>query len=113
MKRKLVCALVVGALALSGCAADTSETESSAFRVAYMVPGSLGDLGYLDSANTGIKKVESEMDADTRVIEAGADASAWKQSLQTLSGQGYDVIVTADSGNNPDNVKTIAAQNPD
>ena len=82
----------------SGCgsASNSGSAPSGPFGVAYMVPGSLGDLGFFDSGEAGIKRAASDLGADTKTIEGGDNnTQAWVNDLQNLAKTGkYNVIVT-------------------
>ncbi|MEO6885360.1 MAG: BMP family ABC transporter substrate-binding protein [Jatrophihabitantaceae bacterium] len=76
--------------------AEGSAAPSGSFAVAYMVPGSLGDLGFFDSGEAGIKRAASDLGATTKTIEGGDNnTQAWVNDLQNLAKTGtYNVIVT-------------------
>jgi basic membrane protein A len=61
-----------------------------------MVPGTLGDLGFFDSGQAGIKRAGTDLGADTKTIEGGDNnTQAWVNDLQNLAKTGkYNVIVT-------------------
>ncbi len=98
-----------------GTDAPTSGTgDGGSFGVAYMVPGSLGDLGFFDSGEAGIKRAASELGAETKTIEGGDNnTQAWVNDLQQLSKGGtYDVIVTG-GDQVGDQLTQVAKQYPD
>ncbi len=80
----------------SGSASSGGSAPSGPFGVAYMVPGSLGDLGFFDSGEAGIRRAKSDLGADTKTIEGGDNnTQAWVNDLQNLAKTGkYNVIVT-------------------
>ena len=103
--------VVTAALAAAACSSSTgssatgsaassnrpsSAPSGSAPSVAFMIPGSLGDLGFFDSANAGLKKASALGVTTYKVVESGSnDTSAWLSNLQNLSDTGqYKVIVT-------------------
>lgn len=86
--------------------------SSKKMSVAFMVPGTLGDLGFFDSAKTGIDKAGSTLGATTKVVEGGNNATTtWKSDLQNLSSGTYQIVVTG-SDQVADQIKAVAQQNP-
>ena len=76
-----------------GTAGDSQQEET--VKVACMLNGLLGDKGLLDSAAEGVQRAEAELDGlEVKVIEAGYDASKWEATLEDLSSQDYDIIIT-------------------
>ena len=104
--------VVTAALAVAACSSTSSSSSatgsaasgnrpssassSNAPSVAFMIPGSLGDLGFFDSANAGLKKASALGVTTYKVVESGTnDTSAWLSNLQNLSGESqYKIIVT-------------------
>jgi len=79
--------------------------------VAFMVPGTLGDLGFFDSANAGLKKA-SALGATVKVVEGGVNAtSTWLSDLQNLSNGDYKLVITG-SAQVADQITATAKQFP-
>lgn len=99
--------------AASPSGAESAASPSGKLSVALMVPGLLGDLGFFDSAESGIKDAEKTLGATTKTVEGGANQTqAWTTDLQGLSQSGdYNVIVTG-SSNVVDQLKAVAKQYP-
>jgi basic membrane protein A len=74
--------------------ATTRHASSSSFKVAYMVPGDLGDLGFFDSGEKGITWAHQQLGATVKTVQGTTDTSQWTPDLKALSGKGYNVIVT-------------------
>jgi basic membrane protein A len=63
-------------------------------KVAFMVSGTLGDLGFFDSAESGIKKAVTDLGITQKTVEGGANATAtWLSDLQNLSNGNYDIVI--------------------
>ena len=110
-------AAVAVALTLTACGSGSSGSSggsggSGGLSVAYMVPGTLGDLGFFDSGAAGIKKAASELGVTTKTVEGGTNATAtWKSDLQSLSSGSYKLVVTG-SDQVTDQITAVAKQNP-
>jgi basic membrane protein A len=111
---------ITAATLVAGCGSSSNKSSSGStasstaksFSVALMLPGTLGDLGFFDSAANGMKKAESELGATTKTVEGGANnTSAWLSNLQALSRGNYDVVVTG-SANDVDQLTSVAKQYP-
>lgn len=100
--------------AAAGSAAASSATAgaaSSAPSVAFMIPGSLGDLGFFDSANAGLKKASGLGVSDYKVVESGTnDTSAWLSNLQNLSNTSQYKIIVTGSATVADQLTQVAKQ---
>jgi basic membrane protein A len=80
----------------SSASGSGGSSPSGTFGAAFMVPGSLGDLGFFDSAEAGMKRAKSDLGATTKTIEGGDNnTQAWVNDLQNLAKTDkYNVIVT-------------------
>lgn len=109
-------AAVAVALAVTACGGGSgggSSSSGSSLSVAYMVPGTLGDLGFFDSGEAGIKKAESQLGVKTKTVEGGTNATAtWKSDLQNLSSSGNYGLVVTGSDQVTDQITAVAKQNP-
>ncbi|UPU38664.1 hypothetical protein MX850_08525 [Erysipelothrix sp. Poltava] len=59
-----------------GCSSTTDSASEDG--VILIVNGNLGDLGFFDSANEGMKRVEKDLGLPIQVIETGSDESKWE-----------------------------------
>ncbi len=129
MKKILVALLSVAMLA--GCgggtstndggSASTSGDEGSSdtkkvYNVAYVVNGNLGDKSFFDSAQEGLKTLESEGRITLNTLELGgtdADKPKWLSTLYEVSeSEEYDLIICG-TYQMPDYLKEVATQYPD
>ena len=63
--------------------------------VAYLVPGTLGDKGFLDGAEAGVQQARAQLGASVKTVEGGANNSPnWTSELTTMSSGANDVVVT-------------------
>ncbi len=53
----------------------------------------LVDLGFFDSANRGMKRLEAELGFDIQVVETGDDESKWEQALADLAKEEADYVI--------------------
>ncbi len=129
MKKILVALLSVAMLA--GCgggtstndggSASTSGDEGSSdtkkvYNIAYVVNGNLGDKSFFDSAQEGLKTLESEGRITLNTLELGgtdADKPKWLSTLYEVSeSEEYDIIICG-TYQMPDYLKEVATQYPD
>ncbi len=128
MKKILVALLSVAMLA--GCSGGTSSNDGGsatastdggsdtkkAYNVAYVVNGNLGDKSFFDSAQEGLKTLESDGRITLNTLELGgtdADKPKWLSTLYEVSESGeYDLIICG-TYQMPDYLKEVATQYPD
>ncbi|OPJ60214.1 BMP family ABC transporter substrate-binding protein [Clostridium oryzae] len=81
--------------ALAACSQKGgSSSKKKGLKVVLLVPGNLGDKSYFDAANKGMKLIEKELNATTKVIEMGGDKTKWQPAVQDACGEDYDVIIS-------------------
>jgi len=84
----------------AGCGSPQAETapsdpeEITSLKVILLVPGSLGDKSFFDSANAGMKLIESNYDCTTKVIEMGTDDTKFASTIEDVIDEGWDIIIT-------------------
>ncbi len=128
MKKILVALLSVAMLA--GCGGGTSSNDGGSatastdggsdtkkvYNVAYVVNGNLGDKSFFDSAQEGLKTLESDGRITLNTLELGgtdADKPKWLSTLYEVSESGeYDLIICG-TYQMPDYLKEVATQYPD
>jgi basic membrane protein A len=79
--------------------AQAERAGAARLNVLLYIDGSLGDLGFFDSANQGVQRARS-LGVSTKVVQ-NSDATQWQSQLLSLAGsKKYDVIIlsTDDSG---------------
>ena len=105
----LVLSLVL-AMALAACA------EGKVYDVVFLVNGNLGDKSFFDSAQAGLKALETDGRIELTTIEMGGtdeDRPTWLSTLYDVSASGdYDVIICG-TFQMPDNLKEVATAYPD
>src|SRR5690625_1671516 len=107
-KLRVIVPLAVGALFLAACGGDNGDTggegggwgcESAPEcderpSVVSVVAGPLGDRGFFDDAERGMKKI-AEAGSKTQTIESEANnPSQWKSNLQLVSNGEWDLVIT-------------------
>ena len=136
MKRlkKLLTASMAVALTMSllaGCAgnapassaspADSKPAESSStagasgkdpLKVVLLITSNLGDKGFYDSANDGMKLIAQELGAEVKTIEMGQDPSKYEPYVRDVAEQDWDYIIL---GSSPaiETAETLIPQYPD
>ncbi|WP_339318875.1 BMP family ABC transporter substrate-binding protein [Paenibacillus sp. FSL R10-2734] len=79
-------------------AADGGETGSGdKLKVVLLIPGTLGDKSFFDSANSGLQKVKDELGAETKVVEMGVDKTKWEPTFNDIAAEDWDVIISGGS----------------
>jgi basic membrane protein A len=99
--KKIVLLLVSVLMVLSLSACGGSETEavtptdevSTTKSAILVVNGSLGDLGFFDSANRGMLRLEEELGFDITVIETGSDETKWEPALVDAAEENVDYVI--------------------
>ncbi|WP_340025750.1 BMP family ABC transporter substrate-binding protein [Paenibacillus sp. FSL K6-1096] len=66
-------------------------------RVVLLIPGTLGDKSFFDAANSGLQKVKSELGAETKVVEMGADKTKWEPTFNDIAAEDWDVVISGGS----------------
>ncbi|MGV3488170.1 MAG: BMP family lipoprotein [Tuberibacillus sp.] len=90
-------------LILTGCATKSgsgkkSGASSDKFSAAFYVNGTLGDKGFFDSAEAGMKEAQKKFGIDIKTVEGGNNQADWPSGLEQLvSSKKYDVIVVGTS----------------
>lgn len=94
----LVLTLVMTTTMLAACGSGSGDSDkkddSDALKVALMIPGSLGDKSFFDSANEGMKLIEKNYGCETKVVEMGLDVDKYIPALEDIIDEGYEIIVT-------------------
>lgn len=86
-------------LSLSACGKSADEGKESNKKdsdnkeAVLIVNGNLGDLGFFDSANNGMKRVEKELGLKIKVIETGDDETKWEPALADAADTDADYII--------------------
>lgn len=80
-------------LSLTACGSKNEESDPNKPGVILIVNGNLGDLGFFDSANSGMKRLESELGLPIKVIETGADESKWEPALADAAEESAKIII--------------------
>jgi basic membrane protein A len=118
---RLAAILSVLVLALAGCGGDddgdaggttTGETTEKALRVGLITDlGQLNDRGFNQLAYEGLKRAQSELGVEGRVLESRS-ASEYVPNMTTLARQGYDLIIGVGFAQG-DAIATAAQRFPD
>lgn len=89
--KKLVSVLLCLAMVLTLCV-SCAFAENSGVRVALCVAETLGDLGFYDSANEGLKRLEADCGVIGSVVECKSDASMYQVALVEAA-ETNDIVV--------------------
>jgi basic membrane protein A len=96
----------------TGSASGSTSNAAVPVSAAYLVPGVLGDNGFLDSGEAGMKRAQAELGVTTKTVEGGvANVPAWIDGLTAFSGGDYDVVVTG-GAQVIDQLTSVAAKFP-
>ncbi|MGN6798783.1 MAG: BMP family lipoprotein [Gaiellaceae bacterium] len=118
MKRLTAIALVAAlALLAAGCGSkksttgSTTATQASAFKVGLSTDtGGLNDRSFNHLAYVGLKRAQSQLGVQTRVVTA-ASSSDYIPNLTALARQGYDLVIGV-GFTEIDAMKAVAKQFP-
>ncbi|MEK4995145.1 MULTISPECIES: BMP family ABC transporter substrate-binding protein [Paenibacillus] len=115
MNKKVLSLLLLMVMVLvTACGNNTSNNGSSAntgsnaaeggetgagdkLKVVLLIPGTLGDKSFFDSANNGLQKVKDELGAVTKVVEMGVDKTKWEPTFNDIASEDWDVIISGGS----------------
>ncbi|MEK3740245.1 BMP family ABC transporter substrate-binding protein [Paenibacillus odorifer] len=115
MNKKVLSLLLLMVMVLvTACGNNTSNNGSSAntgsnaaeggekgsgdkLKVVLLIPGTLGDKSFFDSANNGLQKVKNELGAVTKVVEMGVDKTKWEPTFNDIASEDWDVIISGGS----------------
>jgi basic membrane protein A len=83
-------------------------------RVIFAVNGTLGDKSFFDLGAAGMKAIKAKYGnaVETKILEMGADRASWEPTLQDISDQHWDLIVTC-TYEMSEIVAAVAADHPD
>jgi basic membrane protein A len=119
MNKKLVVVPVLALLLAAGCSRKTADSVAreaapaeKAFKVVYLVNGSLGDKGFYDSAASGIRRIASELGCETNIIEMGRNEASYEGYFLDESEKDWDLIISG-TWSVSELTHEIAAQFPD
>lgn len=107
-------ALLLGGLlllaAFTGCGGGTSSTQTAeapasstageaavstagAPSIIFLVPGTLGDKSFFDSADNGLTMLAEQYGCKTKVIEMTTDTEKYVPTMEDVIDEGWDIIV--------------------
>lgn len=86
-----------GAAATPGTNAEGGAAAGDKLKVVLLIPGTLGDKSFFDAANNGLQKVKSELGAETKVVEMGADKTKWEPTFNDIAAEDWDVVISGGS----------------
>ncbi|NOU90731.1 BMP family ABC transporter substrate-binding protein [Paenibacillus sp. LMG 31460] len=93
---------------LAGCGMSNTSTSTPGaagtpaagkkINAVYFVNGTLGDKGFFDSAQRGVKQAGETLGMTVKTVEGGTNQADWPSGLESLASSGkYDVIVLGTS----------------
>jgi len=83
------------------------------YKVAFVVPGTLGDKGFFDSGEAGVVKAVNDLGITQKTLQASpSDPAQWLQNLQAVSDGSYNLVITG-STQQHDNLQQAATAHPD
>ena len=92
MKKILSLLLCLAMLLTLGLTAMGQAEDGGELRVSLCIAETLGDLGFYDSANEGLKRLEADYGVIGSVVECKSDASMYQVALVEAAEQS-DVVV--------------------
>jgi len=105
----LIMLLITAPAAWSSGAKEVPEKD--ALEVILLIPGTLGDKSFFDSANQGIEMIRDQLGATTKVVEVGTDSTRWEPNLLDAAEGSWDIIISGNSMT--EMMNAIAPQYPD
>lgn len=120
MKKRIVAlmmALMMMTMVFAGCGGSKEEKgsektgEPSDYKVALLIPGSLGDKSFFDASYKAVGMLE-EYGMEVDYVECGNDTSKYYPAYVDMCEGGYDLILTV-SSNGDDTLQQVAEEYPD
>lgn len=74
-------------------AAPATEAPAASLTVAVVAGGEVGDMGFIDSANDGLKRMETELGVTTVMIQTRSDTTVYLDSLISAAEQADIIFV--------------------
>jgi len=109
----LVVAMILVVATVPGCKKTApKQPAEKKLKVTLYINGTLGDKGFFDSAERGLKMAISNLDIDGKTVEGGVDPSKWEPDLEQLS-QGDSDIIIVGTWQMVDALTKIAPKYPD
>lgn len=113
VRPKLFPILIIALIFIVQSAVGSSEPGEKPVKVIHFINGAEGDGSFFDSAVRGIAKAESDFEIDVTTIEAGYNASTWKEALEEAAAdEDYDVLI-AGTAQMRDLLSEVAEKHPD
>lgn len=98
--------------AVTEAGSEAAAVDASDYKIALMIPGTLGDKSFFDAAFSSIEPLKEQLGVQVDYVEAGADVSKHYPVLVDMCEADYDLILTI-STNNDDAMLQIAEEYPD
>lgn len=94
MYGRIAAVITAAALAFSmaGCG-QKKAAEDDKLKVALLITSNLGDKGFYDSANDGMKLIASELGVEAKTIEMGQDPPKYEPYFRDVAEQDWDYII--------------------
>lgn len=124
MKTKRIVAMLlimIMMFALTACSSTTAtktdggkpDDNTKTLKVALLITSNLGDKGFYDSANNGLKLIADEFPGSTtKVIEMGQDPSVYEANIRDIAEGGWDYIIIGTSPSQ-EVIQALAPEYPD
>jgi len=109
-----ICNFLRGLLGAALLLAAVGAQAAAPKRIVLLINGTVGDKSFFDSAAHGMQMIQQKYgDAvQTKIIEMSYDESKWQPTLEDISGQDWDLIITG-TYQMIDLVAQTAPDNPD
>ncbi len=89
------------------------KTEAKGKKAILIVNGNLGDLGFFDSANRGMERLNKELGLEIQVIETGDEEAKWEPALADAADDEKAEYIVAVSPSMVEPVQKIAPDYPE
>lgn len=92
---------------------DSGASSSGKPRIKLVINGGLGDKSFFDSAYEGLKRSESKLGYELKVVELGSDRTKWEPGFEdAAAADDYDILA-AGTFDVTDYIGELAPQYPD
>jgi basic membrane protein A len=91
-----ILALLTSPVWANGNSEKVAATDDS-LKAILLIPGTLGDKSFFDSANAGMDLIKKKYGATTKVVEAGTDSTKWQPAMLDAIDGNWDIIISGNS----------------
>lgn len=110
--KSFVIGMIILIFAASFASGSPNQPEKNTVKVIHFINGAQGDKSFFDSAVRGIAEAKNDFNLDVTTIEAGYNASSWREKLDAAANKDYDIMIVG-TILMPELLQEVAQKHPD